>query len=174
MRKTSDKEIAFAAIVGVAAAAGSFFNDAISAGVVAATGSVFNDAVSAGDVAASVAIIFAAAGFAASVAIIYFSIKRGIYVSGDKNRIKIHSAPGAMAVKLLQFLLPRKAYDEIFAQVIADTRLAYYEALAKGNTAKARYIRIRDSIILAIVFVEFLLAACLDRGVKIYKAFSSR
>ncbi|MEO9818956.1 MAG: hypothetical protein ABJ370_14655 [Paracoccaceae bacterium] len=103
-----------------------------------------------------------------------FKLRTFLDFSKTKRTGEVFSAPGAMAVLILQFLVPKKAYEEVFVQVVADTRDVYFTALAEGNNVKAKWIRIRDSVILAFVFVEYLIASCLDRGMKIYKILGSR
>ena len=94
--------------------------------------------------------------------------------SRQKGSGKLFPAPGTAAVRVLQFLVPKKAYDEVFAQVIADTREEYFAALDEGDKAKAVFIRVRDSINLWMVFLQYLIIVCLDRGMKVYKAFDSK
>jgi len=85
----------------------------------------------------------------------------------------IASAPGATAVTVLQFLLPRSAFDDVFSQVIADMREEYFAALAEKNTAKANWILVRDNANLFLVVVQYLIAAFIDRGMKLYRTFGS-
>lgn len=50
--------------------------------------------------------------------------------------------PGAGAASVLEFLYSRKTYDSVFAPTIADMQHEHFEALAKGRTAKAFWVRV--------------------------------
>lgn len=116
----------------------------------------------------------AAAGAGAAGTIAAAAIGGFLRNAKQKGPGEIFSTPGATAVRVLQFLVPKKAYDEVFAQTIADTREEYFAALDEGDKAKAGWIRVRDGTNLWVVLLLYLIAACLDRGIKIYKAFGSK
>lgn len=90
-----------------------------------------------------------------------------------KSENSIEIAPGATINVILKFLIPQKAYEGIFVQTIADMRDEYFTALAANETKKAKWIKIRGQAHIAIVFIQYLFVAFVDRGVNIYKLFGS-
>lgn len=52
----------------------------------------------------------------------------------------IVSAPASKALALIKFLVPKKAFDRIFAQAIEDFREEYYLELAEGRVWRARWL----------------------------------
>jgi hypothetical protein len=50
---------------------------------------------------------------------------------------RLVAAPGTLASRVLAFLVPRKAYMEIFVQAIADMREEHADALSRGQRIQA-------------------------------------
>ncbi|NOX72352.1 MAG: hypothetical protein GXP03_01565 [Alphaproteobacteria bacterium] len=94
-------------------------------------------------------------------------------IKPDNHNLGLVAVPGARIARVLKFLLPKKAYEEIFAQAIADMREEYFEALAANNPRRAKWIRFRDGVNLFLVIGLYLTATFVDRGMNIYKSFGS-
>jgi hypothetical protein len=75
---------------------------------------------------------------------------------GANNGVVVRGAPGARLLAIVDFLFPPVSVELTFKPLIADLRIEYFEALAKGRTMKARWIRVR-------YFFSFLLAMGLNK-----------
>jgi hypothetical protein len=58
----------------------------------------------------------------------------------------ISKPPGGFLRWIAEFFCNEKTYASIAGPHIADMQHEYFEALSKGRTNKARWIRIRDSV----------------------------
>lgn len=81
------------------------------------------------------------------------------------SRRAVVTPPGSLSVRALRFLFSKKAFEAVFAQVIADMREEFFEALDLGHRKKARWIVVRDHIGLALT-VGLYLAATIGKKVR--------
>jgi hypothetical protein len=58
----------------------------------------------------------------------------------------ISQPPGAILSNVADFLCSKKSCASVIDPLIADMQHEYFEALSKGRTNKARWIRIRETI----------------------------
>lgn len=61
--------------------------------------------------------------------------------------------PGWTLAEILKFILPKKIFEDIVVEAVADMRVAYFEALADKKPLQAKWVVVRDHIraILAVV-----------------------
>ena len=82
---------------------------------------------------------------------------------------KIVSPPGSLARRILAFVFPKKTFELIFAQAIADMREEHATALADEDDYKAKWIVVRDHIGLGMTVVAFLAAGVGKKVAGIWK-----
>jgi hypothetical protein len=82
---------------------------------------------------------------------------------------RVSEAPGAIAQRLLRFIVPKVAFDQIFSQAISDMREEYFEALQENELLKAKWIIFRDHLGLALTFASYLGTSVGKRVVELWK-----
>ncbi|WP_157179763.1 hypothetical protein [Rhizobium leguminosarum] len=95
-------------------------------------------------------------GLGALTAVLMIVLGHSLWTINDVNRffkrasnnLTFKEAPGSLASKALKFLLPRKTYERLVLQIIADHREEYFEALWNGEKHHASYIVVRMHAIL--------------------------
>ena len=90
-----------------------------------------------------------------------------LFVTG--GNAKVHKPAGSFAHSVLSFLLPKKTFEENFAQAIADMRDEANEADLEGKVLLRRWIVFRDNVILIVSFLLFIKGRVLK---KLFDAFS--
>ncbi|TWB55417.1 hypothetical protein FBZ98_103814 [Rhizobium sp. ERR 922] len=76
----------------------------------------------------------------------------------------IADAPCGKLLAFFRFLLPRKTFENLVVQIVADGREEYFEALSEGRRRHAQYINIRTH---AIVLFSLALSAVTSLVAKI-------
>jgi hypothetical protein len=74
-------------------------------------------------------------------------------VSRFRSRTVV-SAPASKILNLIRFLVPKKAYERIFAQTVADFREEYFLDLAQGRVRRARWLHL--CLYLTLIATTFL------------------
>lgn len=82
---------------------------------------------------------------------------------------RIVKPPGSVMQSVAEFLCSRKTLEQVVKPIIADMRFEYWEALARGRTKKAAFVRIRAllSLCFALGFLKLMQTA-----VKVWKGAS--
>lgn len=86
-----------------------------------------------------------------------------------QHRRQVSAAPGALALRILKFLVPKKAFDQIFSQAISDMREECFEALQERQLLTAKWIILRDHLGLALTFASYLGTSLGKRVVELWK-----
>ncbi len=86
----------------------------------------------------------------------------------------LHSPPGSRLVSLLSFVLPKRVYEQVVQQQIADMREDYFEALASGRKSKAEWDAVLQRANIWLTLLLYLGASVVDRCMKLYGQISSK
>ena len=87
----------------------------------------------------------------------------------SQPEVRVHFAPGTRASRILSFIFSRKAFNEVFAQAIADMREEYADALSSNKVQQSRWIVFRDHLGLALVVAAYVGATVGKRILGIWK-----
>lgn len=82
----------------------------------------------------------------------------GSYFFQRPKKKRVLRAPASSSHTLLTFLFPKKTFNTIFAQIIADMREEHFDALAEGKHWKARWIVWRDTANLWLTVLVYLVS----------------
>ncbi|WP_254022309.1 hypothetical protein [Mesorhizobium escarrei] len=81
----------------------------------------------------------------------------------------IVSAPASKVLALIKFLVPKKAFDRIFAQAVEDFREEYYLELAEGRVWRARWLHVGLYLTLLSTTALWLGTSAAKKAVNLWK-----
>ena len=81
----------------------------------------------------------------------------------------LYRAPGSRVNLILQFLLPRKTYERIFAQIVADMREEYFQALNENDAPLAKWRLCQIYITVVVTLFTWFATSVWKRAVDLYK-----
>lgn len=61
-----------------------------------------------------------------------------VWLNRARKSPVVATPPAAKALEFFQFVMPRKAFERVFAQAFADFRQEYFDDLAAGRNVRAR------------------------------------
>ncbi|PBC22144.1 MULTISPECIES: hypothetical protein [unclassified Mesorhizobium] len=96
-------------------------------------------------------------------------IAAALRMAASKGSFIAH-APGGRLIAVLRFLFTKRAFDNIFSQVVMDGREEYWEALTRGDRWLARWRRVQLYLSLAIAAGTWIGVSTLKRAIKMWKA----
>lgn len=73
-----------------------------------------------------------------------------------KRAIKLEHPPGHHLIGVLRAVLPKKVYDRVYGQMVADSWEEYYDAIAQGDHSEAKKIKRYLNYCLFMSVVEYL------------------
>ncbi|MCF6112017.1 hypothetical protein [Mesorhizobium muleiense] len=80
-------------------------------------------------------------GFAPLLTLIFLC--KVSFLLGTRHRKRlIVAAPASAILAVIRFLVPKRAFDRIFAQAIEDFREEYYHEVANGREWRARWLHV--------------------------------
>lgn len=121
------------------------------------------------------------ASFTKDNSILFIAMNTGIFCSSAiamffltivRRRVSNHrisQAPATRLVSILKVILPRRAFERIFSQIIADYREEFFEALAAGHRRRARWLGVCLWFVLSWTAVFWIFTSFVKRAATLWK-----